>query len=167
MKRYYLDFERKLEPLEHRIEEIRKSHDVKDPQYAKELETLKRKVEKAEQEIYGQPEQLAAPPALPPCEQAPHARLCGEPLHGFCRSARRPQIQGRSGHRHGLRPVQRQQGRDHRPSKRERPSRDGGEKLRHGQSRGLQKGPEDHGTGQQVAHAPALLHRYARALSPA
>jgi acetyl-CoA carboxylase carboxyl transferase subunit alpha len=53
MKRYYLDFERKLEPLEHRVEEIKKSHDVKDIQYAKELETLARKIEKVEQEIYG------------------------------------------------------------------------------------------------------------------
>jgi acetyl-CoA carboxylase carboxyl transferase subunit alpha len=54
MKRYYLDFERKLEPLEHRIEEIKKSHDVEDPQYAKELETLRKKAEKTEQEIYGE-----------------------------------------------------------------------------------------------------------------
>jgi acetyl-CoA carboxylase carboxyl transferase subunit alpha len=53
MRRYYLDFERKLEPLEHRIEEIKRSHDVLDPQHARELEGLKRKVEKAEEEIYG------------------------------------------------------------------------------------------------------------------
>jgi acetyl-CoA carboxylase carboxyl transferase subunit alpha len=53
MKRYYLDFERKLEPLEHRIEEIKKSHDVVDPQYAREISALRRKIEKAEQEVYG------------------------------------------------------------------------------------------------------------------
>jgi len=53
MKRYYLDFERKLEPLEHRIEAIRNLHDLKDPQYAKELEILNGKVAKAEKEIYG------------------------------------------------------------------------------------------------------------------
>jgi len=53
MKRYYLDFERKLEPLEHRLEEIRKFHDVEDPRYASELESLHHKVRKAEREIYG------------------------------------------------------------------------------------------------------------------
>ncbi len=52
MKRYYLDFERKLEPLERRIEEIRRFHDVTDPQYAREVDSLKRKVAKAEKEIY-------------------------------------------------------------------------------------------------------------------
>ncbi len=53
MKRYYLDFERKLEPLEHRIEEIKKSHDVVDPQYAKEISVLRKKIEKTEEEVYG------------------------------------------------------------------------------------------------------------------
>jgi len=53
MKRYYLDFERKLEPLERRIEEIRKFHDVEDPRYASELESLHHKVRRAEREIYG------------------------------------------------------------------------------------------------------------------
>ncbi len=53
MKRYYLDFERKLEPLERRIEEIRKFHDVEDPHYASELESLHHKARKAEREIYG------------------------------------------------------------------------------------------------------------------
>jgi len=53
MKRYYLDFERKLEPLERRIEEIAKFHDVEDPHYASELESLHHKVGKAEREVYG------------------------------------------------------------------------------------------------------------------
>lgn len=54
MKRYYLDFERKLEPLEKRIEEIKKSHDVEDPHYANELDGLKKKVAKVEREIYSE-----------------------------------------------------------------------------------------------------------------
>ena len=53
MKRYYLDFEKKLEPLERRIEEIRKFHDIKDAHYAKELDGLVKKVSKTESEIYG------------------------------------------------------------------------------------------------------------------
>ncbi len=53
MKRYYLDFEKKLEPLERRIEEIRKFHDVRDAHYAKELDGLLKKVSKAEKDIYG------------------------------------------------------------------------------------------------------------------
>jgi acetyl-CoA carboxylase carboxyl transferase subunit alpha len=54
MKRYYLDFERKLEPLEQRIEEIRRFHDANEPQYAKELDNLRGKITKAEKEIYGE-----------------------------------------------------------------------------------------------------------------
>jgi acetyl-CoA carboxylase carboxyl transferase subunit alpha len=53
MKRYYLDFEKKLEPLERRIEEIKKFHDIKDAHYAKELDGLVKKVSKTESEIYG------------------------------------------------------------------------------------------------------------------
>jgi acetyl-CoA carboxylase carboxyl transferase subunit alpha len=53
MKRYYLDFEKKLEPLERRIEEIKKFHDIKDAHYAKELDGLLKKVSKTESEIYG------------------------------------------------------------------------------------------------------------------
>jgi acetyl-CoA carboxylase carboxyl transferase subunit alpha len=53
MKRYYLDFEKKLEPLEHRIEEIKKFHDTKDGHYARELDALQRKVARAERETYG------------------------------------------------------------------------------------------------------------------
>ncbi len=54
MRRYYLDFEKKLEPLERRIEEIRKFHDVRDGHYAKELEALTKRVSKIEKEIYGE-----------------------------------------------------------------------------------------------------------------
>ncbi len=51
--RYYLDFEKKLEPLEHRILEIERFHDAKDPYYAKELASLRKKIIKLEKEIYG------------------------------------------------------------------------------------------------------------------
>jgi acetyl-CoA carboxylase carboxyl transferase subunit alpha len=52
MKRYYLDFERKLEPLEKRVEELKKSHDILQPQYARELESLNTRIASAEKEIY-------------------------------------------------------------------------------------------------------------------
>jgi len=52
MRRYYLEFERKLEPIERRVEEIARFHDVNDPSYAKELDSLKRKVAKTEKEVY-------------------------------------------------------------------------------------------------------------------
>jgi acetyl-CoA carboxylase carboxyl transferase subunit alpha len=52
MKRYYLDFERKLEPLEQRIEEIGKFHDINDPQHRKEVDVLRKKIEKTEREVY-------------------------------------------------------------------------------------------------------------------
>jgi acetyl-CoA carboxylase carboxyl transferase subunit alpha len=52
MKRYYLDFERKLEPLERRIEEIRRFHDVTDPQYQRELDNVRKKIVKTEKEVY-------------------------------------------------------------------------------------------------------------------
>jgi len=51
--RYYLDFEKELEPVERRIEEIRKFHDVSDPHYAKELTALEKRLPKIEREIYG------------------------------------------------------------------------------------------------------------------
>jgi acetyl-CoA carboxylase carboxyl transferase subunit alpha len=54
MKRYYLDFERKLEPLERRIEEIRKFHGINDPQHRKELDILRKKIEKTEREVYSE-----------------------------------------------------------------------------------------------------------------
>jgi acetyl-CoA carboxylase carboxyl transferase subunit alpha len=53
MKRYYLDFEKRLEPLERKIEEIRKFHDLRDGHYARELDGLLKKVSKMEKEIYG------------------------------------------------------------------------------------------------------------------
>lgn len=52
--RYYLDFEKKLEPVERRIAEIQRFHDVDDPRFAKELLYLSRKVSKLEKEIYGE-----------------------------------------------------------------------------------------------------------------
>jgi acetyl-CoA carboxylase carboxyl transferase subunit alpha len=51
--RYYLDFEKQLEPLERRIEEIRKFHDVSDPHYARELVSLEKRLPKIERDIYG------------------------------------------------------------------------------------------------------------------
>jgi len=53
MKRYYLDFERKLEPLERRVEEIKKSHSLEDPQYAREMGALGKRIERTEEEVYG------------------------------------------------------------------------------------------------------------------
>ena len=52
--RYYLDFEKKLEPVERRIAEIQRFHDVDDPRFSKELLYLSRKVSKLEKEIYGE-----------------------------------------------------------------------------------------------------------------
>ncbi len=51
--RHYLDFEKQLEPIEKRIEEIRKFHDVSDPHYAKELASLERRLPKVERDVYG------------------------------------------------------------------------------------------------------------------
>ena len=51
--RYYLDFEKQLEPIERRIEEIKKFHDVSDPHYAKELISLEKRLPKIERDIYG------------------------------------------------------------------------------------------------------------------
>ncbi len=53
MKRYYLDFEKKLEPLERHVEEIKQFHDANDVHYAKKISALLRKISKTEQEIYG------------------------------------------------------------------------------------------------------------------
>jgi len=52
--RYYLDFEKKLEPLERRIFEIERFYDEKDPYYAKELATLRKKISKIEKETYSE-----------------------------------------------------------------------------------------------------------------
>lgn len=51
--RYYLDFEKKLQPLERRIDEILRFYDANDPHYAKEISLLSRRVSKLEKEIYG------------------------------------------------------------------------------------------------------------------
>ena len=51
--RYYLDFEKKLEPLERRVFEIERFYDTQDPDYAKELTSLRKKISKVEKEIYG------------------------------------------------------------------------------------------------------------------
>jgi acetyl-CoA carboxylase carboxyl transferase subunit alpha len=51
--RYYLDFEKRLEPLEKRIDEIKRFYDVSEPHYAKELSSITKKVSKLEKEIYG------------------------------------------------------------------------------------------------------------------
>jgi acetyl-CoA carboxylase carboxyl transferase subunit alpha len=50
--RHYLDFEKKLEPLERRIYEIERFYDIHDPHYAKETEYLTKKIAKMEKEIY-------------------------------------------------------------------------------------------------------------------
>ncbi|MBP1748710.1 MAG: acetyl-CoA carboxylase carboxyltransferase subunit alpha [Deltaproteobacteria bacterium] len=52
--RYYLDFEKKLEPLERRVFEIERFYDEKDPYYAKELLTLRKKITKLEKETYSE-----------------------------------------------------------------------------------------------------------------
>ena len=52
--RYYLDFEKRLEPLEKRIDEITRFYDINDPHYAKELSAAQKKVIKLEKEIYGE-----------------------------------------------------------------------------------------------------------------
>ena len=51
--RYYLELEKKLQPLERRMEEIRKFHDISHPHHAKELAALAKKISKVEQEVYG------------------------------------------------------------------------------------------------------------------
>jgi acetyl-CoA carboxylase carboxyl transferase subunit alpha len=53
--RYYLDFERKLEPLERRLNEIERFYDINDPHYNKEIQTISKKISKLEKEIYGEP----------------------------------------------------------------------------------------------------------------
>ena len=50
--RYYLDFEKKLEPLERRILEIERFYGINDPHYTKEIAALSKKISKLEKEIY-------------------------------------------------------------------------------------------------------------------
>ncbi len=51
--RYYLDFEKRLESLERRIDEIKRFYDINDPHYARELSSNQKKIGKLEKEIYG------------------------------------------------------------------------------------------------------------------
>ena len=51
--RYYLDFEKKLEPLERRIGEIERFYGINDPHYSKEAASISKKISKLEKEIYG------------------------------------------------------------------------------------------------------------------
>jgi len=50
--RHYLNFEEKLKPLEMRIAEIGRFYDINDPYYAKEVESLRKRISKTEREIY-------------------------------------------------------------------------------------------------------------------
>jgi len=52
--RYYLDFEKRLEPLERRIDEIKRFYDINDPHYSREVIALQKKITKIEKEIYGE-----------------------------------------------------------------------------------------------------------------
>jgi acetyl-CoA carboxylase carboxyl transferase subunit alpha len=51
--RFYLDFEKKLEPLERRINEIDRFYDINDPHYSKEVAYISKRISKLEKEIYG------------------------------------------------------------------------------------------------------------------
>ena len=50
--RYYLDFEKKLEPLERRMLEIERFYGISDPHHTKEIAALSKKISKLEKEIY-------------------------------------------------------------------------------------------------------------------
>lgn len=51
--RYYLDFEKRLEPLERRIEEIERFYDINDPHYSREVMSISKRIARLEKEIYG------------------------------------------------------------------------------------------------------------------
>jgi len=51
--RYYLDFEKRLEPLERRIGEIERFYGLNDPHYSKEAASISKRISKLEREIYG------------------------------------------------------------------------------------------------------------------
>jgi len=51
--RYYLDFEKELEPLERSLDEIERFYDVNDPRYYREMQYLTKKISRLEKEIYG------------------------------------------------------------------------------------------------------------------
>jgi acetyl-CoA carboxylase carboxyl transferase subunit alpha len=50
--RYYLDFEKKLEPLERRLYEIERFYNIRDARYAKEVAYLTKKISRLERDIY-------------------------------------------------------------------------------------------------------------------
>jgi acetyl-CoA carboxylase carboxyl transferase subunit alpha len=50
--RYYLDFEKKLEPLERRLYEIERFYNIRDARYAKEVAYLTKKISRLEKDIY-------------------------------------------------------------------------------------------------------------------
>jgi len=50
--RYYLDFEKKLEPLERRLYEIERFYNIRDPRYEKEVSYITKKITKLERDIY-------------------------------------------------------------------------------------------------------------------
>jgi acetyl-CoA carboxylase carboxyl transferase subunit alpha len=52
--RYYLDFEKSLEPLERRVREIERFYGNSDPHYAREVASLSRRISRLEKEIYGE-----------------------------------------------------------------------------------------------------------------
>ncbi|MCX8110651.1 MAG: acetyl-CoA carboxylase carboxyltransferase subunit alpha [Syntrophorhabdaceae bacterium] len=52
--RFYLDFEKRLEPYERRINEIKKFYSVSDPRYSREIQSINKKIAKLEKEIYGE-----------------------------------------------------------------------------------------------------------------
>ncbi|OPY75928.1 MAG: Acetyl-coenzyme A carboxylase carboxyl transferase subunit alpha [Syntrophorhabdus sp. PtaU1.Bin153] len=54
MRRYYLDFEKRLEPLENRLDEIQRFYDTRDPHHAKEVVSLRKRISKLEKEIYSE-----------------------------------------------------------------------------------------------------------------
>ncbi len=70
MVRFYLDFERPLQEIELKIEELRRLSNGQDPQTAEELEKLEKKAEKLRRDIFGkltpwQKTQLARHPDRP------------------------------------------------------------------------------------------------------
>jgi acetyl-CoA carboxylase carboxyl transferase subunit alpha len=50
--RYYLDFEKKLEPLERRLDEVERFYNIRDSRYSKEVAYLTKKISKLEKDIY-------------------------------------------------------------------------------------------------------------------
>ncbi|HOJ71388.1 MAG TPA: acetyl-CoA carboxylase carboxyltransferase subunit alpha [Syntrophorhabdaceae bacterium] len=52
--RFYLDFEKRLEPYERRINEIKKFYSASDPRYTREIQSITKKIAKLEKEIYGE-----------------------------------------------------------------------------------------------------------------